>query len=419
MKIFHVLHNFLPEFEGGTEHVVRKLAAAQAVEGHAVTVVAGSDRPFQGKDCEEEDLDGQRVLRVRRTQDESYHIDFERPRLSRVLQELFERERPDVVHVHHWQTLPLDVARTAREAGAAVFITLHDFFSVCVRFFRISPDAEIVCPTGPEREPCVRCVLPQCGEPEERLLQRFARRDGWIRDELRAAHAVFAPSQTHAWALRDYLPAGCPEPQAAALGMLQEPPGHSPRRRASEDGVLRIATWGNQVPLKGLLVIVDALAQLPEPRTVELDVYGGFPDADLERMVDERVTAGGLVLRRHGTWPWREGLQGLARRMRSCDLAVFPSLCYESYGLVVDEALSLGLPVLVSDRGALAEVAGPAGIAVRSGDAEAWARMLRRLSVDRSTLDELAAAIPKRMRRIADLARDHLGHYREALSDRS
>ena len=41
------------------------------------------------------------------------------------------------------------------------------------------------------------------------------------------------------------------------------------------------------------------------------------------------------------------------------DLAVFPSVRAESFGLVAAEAMAAGVPFVVSDAGALPEVAGP------------------------------------------------------------
>ena len=281
MYVLHVVHNFLPEFEGGTEHVVRKLSRAQIELGARVKVLAGSDRQHRGQDVEREDLEGLEVFRVRRTSEEAYAIAFERPRLSAVLAELFDRERPDIVHVHHWSTLTFDVARLARVSGARVFVTLHDFFSVCPRFFRISPLPEVSCPAETERAPCVACARPDIDLPERELLAEFARRDTWVAAELAVAERVYAPSMTHVDALRQALPKSGPEPEPALLGLLQDPPGVSRRRTAPTNGVLRLVTWGNHVWLKGLMVLIDALELLSVPETVELHVHGGFREEDL------------------------------------------------------------------------------------------------------------------------------------------
>lgn len=50
------------------------------------------------------------------------------------------------------------------------------------------------------------------------------------------------------------------------------------------------------------------------------------------------------------------------------DLAVFPSLCCETYSFVLDEAFRLGLPVLTTNRGAFLERVGSAGLLFECGD---------------------------------------------------
>jgi glycosyltransferase involved in cell wall biosynthesis len=60
---------------------------------------------------------------------------------------------------------------------------------------------------------------------------------------------------------------------------------------------------------------------------------------------------------------------------------VFPSLC-EGFGLPVLEAMACGAPVVVSDRGALPEVVGDAGIVSSAEDPTALAEGIRRLLED-------------------------------------
>lgn len=251
------------------------------------------------------------------------------------------------------------------------------------------------------------------------MAARFARRDAWVAAELAAVDEALAPSWTHARRLQELL-----GPEAPPLGVVE--PGvpeewHrsalEPESEPEHEGPLRIVTWGNQVWVKGLLVLLDALALLPVPEVVELDVWGPFGDADLERAARARIEEVGAVVRLHGAFGG--GLSRLAEITARHHLAVFPSLAYESYGLVVDEALALGLPVLVSDQGALGERCGDAGMCLPAGDAEAWSRMLRRLSVDRELLAAMRSAIPGRMPSARDAARDLLARYERARSARA
>ena len=80
---------------------------------------------------------------------------------------------------------------------------------------------------------------------------------------------------------------------------------------------------------------------------------------------------------------WREAaaVQALMRQARAL---VFPSVWYEGQPLTVYEALACGTPVIVSDAcaGREAVVDGATGFWFRSGDPEALAAHLRRLSDD-------------------------------------
>jgi glycosyltransferase involved in cell wall biosynthesis len=73
------------------------------------------------------------------------------------------------------------------------------------------------------------------------------------------------------------------------------------------------------------------------------------------------------------------------------ELFVFPSR-YEGFGLPVLEAMACGAPVIVSDRGALPEVAGPAGCYVDPRDEDALARAMCRILAEPETRAKMAAA---------------------------
>jgi len=85
----------------------------------------------------------------------------------------------------------------------------------------------------------------------------------------------------------------------------------------------------------------------------------------------------------------------LARLYRGALALVFPSL-YEGFGFPVLEAMSVGLPVMTSDRGAMAEVAGSAALLVDPLDQQQMARTLHRLYCDPDLRQSLGQAGPRR-----------------------
>jgi len=81
------------------------------------------------------------------------------------------------------------------------------------------------------------------------------------------------------------------------------------------------------------------------------------------------------------------------------DLLVFPSE-YEPFGVVVNEAMLCGLPVLVSDRvgaGRDLVLAGQNGYTFPCGDVDALATLLRELLCERDRLKQMSAAARRRM----------------------
>ncbi|MBW4092544.1 MAG: glycosyltransferase family 4 protein [Proteobacteria bacterium] len=83
----------------------------------------------------------------------------------------------------------------------------------------------------------------------------------------------------------------------------------------------------------------------------------------------------------------------LAALMRCARFFAFPSL-YEGFGLPVVEAMQLGVPVLTSAAGGLAEVAGDAALIVNPLDVSDMARKIHMLASDAYLRRELAARGP-------------------------
>jgi glycosyltransferase involved in cell wall biosynthesis len=90
---------------------------------------------------------------------------------------------------------------------------------------------------------------------------------------------------------------------------------------------------------------------------------------------------------------------GLPGVYDACDVLVLPS-DHEPFGLVVNEAMLCGRPVIVSDRvGARHDLVreGETGCVFPCGDVEALARILGSLLRDRSRLERMGAAATERM----------------------
>ncbi|MCA8949047.1 MAG: glycosyltransferase, partial [Planctomycetes bacterium] len=151
---------------------------------------------------------------------------------------------------------------------------------------------------------------------------------------------------------------------------------------------------------KGVVELLDALRGLP----CEVRLAG--------RQSSPAVEAAIAALRAAGTRVIAESAWGPDDRhpARDLHLAVFPSKCQETYGLVVDEALAHGVPCLLSDNGAFAERGDQPGVVVTS--LPNLRTTLHDLVTAPERIETLRAAIPATLPTIATAAERYLALYR-------
>ncbi|MEZ3179721.1 glycosyltransferase family 4 protein [Streptomyces pimonensis] len=178
-----------------------------------------------------------------------------------------------------------------------------------------------------------------------------------------------------------------------------------------------VTTSSADVPLKGLVFLVEALAKVRADRPdAHLVVVGKRP---VEGPVAQAVERYGL----EGAVEFVKGISDaeLVDLVRSAQVACVPSL-YEGFSLPAAEAMATGTPLVATTGGAIPEVAGRDGetcLAVPPGDAGALAAALTRLLGDPELRARLGAAGRERVLRNFTWARAAQGtvaRYREAMA---
>jgi len=150
-----------------------------------------------------------------------------------------------------------------------------------------------------------------------------------------------------------------------------------------------VTTSSADVPLKGLVHLVEALAKVRTEREAHLVVVGRSRE---DGPVAEAIRR--LGLEEHVSF--RSGISDpeLVDLVRSAEVACVPSL-YEGFSLPAAEAMATGTPLVATTGGAIPEVAGPDGetcLAVPPGDAGALAAALGRLLDDPELRARIGAA---------------------------
>lgn len=313
MKIVVALHDYLPLHTGGSEVHAHQTAAELARRGHEVTALF-TERDLSRAEGEERhgELDGVRTIEVVHQREYAdLRETWTEPAAGASFARLMAELAPDVVHFHHVAMWGSGALVAARDAGARVLITLHDFHMLCDAATLLRPDGELCGQLeegAAESDDCTACIrrhpmlLERWGvDPssegaidEEALWSQAVReRRETHRRNLAAAHQVIAPSHFLA---RTFAQAGFLEEEDTVV-LKAGYPGTVHEPRSSPRSPLRVGYVGGLYHSKGVHVLVRAFGALEGE--AELHLHGHldwFPD-----YADElRSLGSGLPVHFHG-----------------------------------------------------------------------------------------------------------------------
>jgi glycosyltransferase involved in cell wall biosynthesis len=289
------------------------------------------------------------------------------PAAAKGVKAAIARFEPDVVHFHN--TFPLlspAAIRAAKSTGVPVVLTLHNFRPICAagtftRGGRVCEDClHRVAPFGAVRHGCYResrtASLPLVA------MSAVHRKLGTWTEHV---DALLFPSE---FARAKYVEAGWPARKCFVK--YNTAPDTEGLRSGVGQGFVCVSRLSWE---KGVDLLVDAWREaFPDDETT-LTVIGSGPD---EHELKQRA-AGIASIEFAGRLSHEDTIQRIARARA----LVIPSRCFEVFPRVVAEAYSVGVPVIASRIGSLAEVVddGHTGLHVELGSPRSLARALQRL----------------------------------------
>lgn len=374
MRILHYFLGF--HRQGGLNRYAADLAIAQAEAGDEVSVLYPSGsllpqkrarihrkRPVRGVRCFS--LTGGRIVPLLEgIGDPQLILDPPRILSMRAITEFWETIRPDVLHIHTWMGFPEEILPVAEASGTRIVYTTHDYFGLCPTVNRLKEDGS-VCQGGSDRE-CSMCNRRAPGERylELRNAETLIRLKAFLQPLLKLVQRNMAAAPKECAEepverkpfdiLREHyrelfrrcgkLHFNSPVSQAvfeAALPGIRGEllaithRGIADRRPAAAvvHDPVHLAFFGSAKPYKGLPMLLKTLDDLAGHARWHLDVYG-CNGTDCTSVAY------------HGSF---QGAEEWAI-LEDTDLLIVPSICDETFGFVVEEALCAGVPVLCSDR---------------------------------------------------------------------
>jgi glycosyltransferase involved in cell wall biosynthesis len=280
----------------------------------------------------------------------------------REFRNLLQKTRPSVAHFHNiFYMMTPAVYRACRDEGVAVVQSLHNFRMTCSNglFFRDGHVCEDCMHKNfweGVKHRCLRKSLPMSLVMAS-ALDRLWRRGTWLNDvDVYVAATEFTKSK--------FVERGIPSERIAVKPHFVYPEPE-PRRKQGDYALF----LGRLSEEKGIGVLLEAWRSLKDHH---LKVVGTGP---LETSLRRTADAEGMNVAFAGLIPPEECVEYI----RNARVVVVPSVCYETFGRAVIEAFAVGVPVVASRLGSLAEIVedGRTGRLTEPGNAAGLSRAIR------------------------------------------
>jgi glycosyltransferase involved in cell wall biosynthesis len=293
------------------------------------------------------------------------------PDFPAAFQALLGELRPDVLHLHHVLEFGIEAPLLARQVLPAlrIVLTLHEYLLICHHHGQMVK--------RPGRALCVRARPDECHACfPEHTPSDFALRTIYLRRFLDLVDEFVSPSHFLAGRMIAW---GLPAARVRVAANPLAPRRADARPRRPREGPLVVAYFGQISLMKGVDVLLDAAALLHEAgrRDVVFEVYGTAEQQPPSMLGDlpARLAAPLPNVRVRGAY-LPEQVDDL---MAGVDVVCVPSIWWENAPTVMAEAKRNGVPVVCSDLGGMAEMAGAGDLLFRVGVAADLADAVGRL----------------------------------------
>lgn len=259
-------------------------------------------------------------------------------------------KRPDVVFVHHYAHIGLEMLRELRRElpDAFICLTLHEYMAICAhRGQMVKARSGRLCHSESPEE-CAACA-------PDRTAESFWLRKHFIQKHFEAADMFVSPSEF----LRGrYIAWGIPADYIVVIENGQ--PQFDEAASETENPALRtrFGFFGQITEFKGVDILLQALHLMrPEVRrTLQVEINGANleqQEPKFREMIEKLRTP--LIAEGSLRWVGAYEPHELPRRMRKVGWVVVPSIWWENSPMVIQEAFCCRRPVIAANIGGMAE----------------------------------------------------------------
>ncbi len=264
---------------------------------------------------------------------------------------------PDIVHVHHYAHMGIEIFSAIRKAvpNAKIVFTIHEFMAMCMHNGQMVKKGSLKLCSKALYTDCYAC-FPQ-HSPGDFLLRK-----NYILDQFSYVDEFVSPSEFLA---QRYVDWGVPQDKMRVIENVLPKIDALPPRQLKEGGQRNhFAFFGQVNPYKGIDLLLQAISLIPEEirETLRVEIHGA--NLDIQESAFKEKVLGlleevGDVVELRGPYESEQ----LKSRIAECDWVVIPSIWWENSPVVIQEAIRFGRPLIGSNIGGMKEkIDGVAGM---------------------------------------------------------
>ncbi|MBQ4236920.1 MAG: glycosyltransferase [Treponema sp.] len=344
MKILLVIHGYPPFYMAGSEVYTYNLARELAKSNEVYVFHRIEDKSIPRYQITDTVSEGVKIRYVNNYEPENatFYDKYLNPKIDDMFRDYVRIVNPDVVHIGHLSHLSTQIPIIAkREFGLPILFTIHDFWMFCHRGQLINPKNWKICPL-PNCNQCTDCARFHYQSPDFSA-ELIKERDEHIRNVIDCIDAFFAPSHTLE---KFYLDMGVDKSKifyskyGFNVSKIQ-------KHKKELHETITFGFTGRIIYTKGVHLLCEAFSKVKGNAKL---VIWGDANSDYGRELVEKYSGERIQ------FMGRYHNDDLQKVLDSFDVLVCPSIWLENAPLVIQEAQSAELPVLVSDEGGMAEL---------------------------------------------------------------
>jgi glycosyltransferase involved in cell wall biosynthesis len=420
VRILIAVHGFPPTFYAGAERAAERIVHWLADNGHEVEVFALEQLHAPETRLETTiETTNQGAFKIHRL---SYNIDlnhdlrdsYDHPVVGDAFTSVLEKGSFELVHLISGYLLGGQIIHRAHAKQIPVVITLTEYWFFCTRLNLLQSNGALC--SGPETdEKCARCLLEekrryrlpaqlapavmdgfwsiaQQAPFAQAKKQEIAKRRQLLQTALNTADLVISPSHFLISKFKEF---GFDTQRYVYIrhGLTPDEQQKTLSRTRTLGDTLRLGFLGQIKPHKGTDLLIDAVLPLLQAgRKLSIDIWGPEHEEPEFAARLRQQTRDFPTIR----WNGRYNIADVWKILSDIDVLVIPSRWYENSPTVIAEAFLMGVPVIATRLGGMAEMVEheKSGLLFELNNAQDLQRQIVRLLDEPAYLNALRAGIP-------------------------